>query len=108
MNSKRCQEGVTPSFKECLGNVLRFSRMQYEFLNSPIQKLRDIKHILGRARDFVDPSELFELLARFAKHAENLAIEAELVDASRVRVRCVQHLTRAGSDANRPRRARRL
>jgi hypothetical protein len=50
--------------------------MQYEFLNSPIQELRDIKHILGRTRDLVDPSELLELLARFAKHTEDLAVEA--------------------------------
>src|ERR1700730_5837468 len=82
--------------------------MQYEFLNSPIQKLRDIKNILGRARDLVNPSKLLELLARFAEHTEDFSVEGELVDAPRVRIRGVQHLTRTGRDANRPRRARRL
>ena len=56
----------------------------------------------------MDPSKLLELLARFAEHAEDLAVEGELIDAPRVRVRGVQHLTRTGRDVNRPRRTRRL
>src|ERR1700694_2994591 len=82
--------------------------MQDEFLNSPIQELRDIKNILGRARDLVNPSKLLELVSRVAEHAEDFAVEGELIDAPWVRIRGVQHLTRTGRDANRPRRARRL
>src|ERR1700730_146293 len=82
--------------------------MQYEFLNSPIQELRDIKNILGRARNLVNPSKLLELLAGFAEHAEDFSVEGELIDAPWVRVRGVQRLTRTGRDANRPRRAGRL
>lgn len=84
------------------------SRVQYEFLDPPIQELGNIEHVLGRARDFVYPSELLELLARFAEDAQYLAVERKLVDPPRVRVRGLQHLMRAGRDAHRPRCARRL
>src|SRR2546423_5033338 len=59
------------------------SRMQYQLLNSPVQELGDIQHILGRAGDLVDPAELLELLAGFAEHSKNFAVEREFVYAPR-------------------------
>src|SRR5262249_56532071 len=58
------------------------------------------------ARDFVNPPELLELLARLAEIAEHLSIQAEFVDAAGIGIRAVEHLVRRGGDAERPRRAR--
>ena len=79
--------GYRKSPKQRGGAIPRVrSRMQDQFLNSPIEELRHIKHVLGRTRDLVNPAELLELLARFAEHAKDLALERELVDATRVRI----------------------
>src|SRR4030088_2984985 len=82
-------------------------RMEQQLLNAPIQDFRHIELVLGRAGDFMDPSELLGLLAPLAEHAEHLAVEAQLVDAARKRIRAVEHLVRGWGDADRPRRARR-
>ena len=41
-------------------------------MHGPIEQFGDVNLILRRARDFVNPPELFDLLARLAEHAENL------------------------------------
>jgi hypothetical protein len=56
--------------------------MQDEFLRPPVQQLADPEYVLGRAGQRVNPTELLELLAAPAGHAEKLAIEAELIDAA--------------------------
>ncbi|OIQ64378.1 hypothetical protein GALL_540710 [mine drainage metagenome] len=55
----------------------------------------------------MNPAELFQLLAGLSKHAEHLALEAQLVDPSGPCVRTVKHLVRRRRDADRPGRARR-
>src|SRR5882757_352795 len=57
-------------------------RLQQQLLHPPVQELGDIEHVLGRARHRVDPAELLELLAGLAEHAQNLAVERQLVDAA--------------------------
>src|SRR5258708_7229748 len=79
--------------------------MQRELLQSPVQKLSHVDLILRRAGYFVYPSELLRLLARLPHDAQYLAIECELVEAARIRVRGVQHLIGPGRYADRPWRA---
>src|SRR5450631_1290252 len=82
-------------------------RMEQQLLNAPVQDFGHIQLVLGWAGHFMDPPELLELLARFAEHAEHLAVEAQLVDAARKRIRAVEHLVGGRGDAERPRCARR-
>src|SRR5690349_24796945 len=56
-------------------------RLRYQFLASPVEKLGDKNFVFAGAGAFVNPAELAKLLAGFAGHSENLAIEAQLVDA---------------------------
>src|SRR5579864_3403872 len=66
------------------------------------------EYIFRRACDFVDPSELFELLARFPEDAEDFTVETELVDSSRITIGAEQNLVRRRSNADCPRRSRSL
>src|SRR6266851_5605217 len=50
----------------------------------------------------MNPAKLFQLLARFPEHAENLALERELVNPARKTIRAIQNLVRRRRDANRP------
>jgi len=50
----------------------------------------------------VHPPKLTQLLALFSKRSEDVAVQIELVDAAGVRIGCVEHLLRSGSDANGP------
>src|SRR5262249_19781764 len=88
------------------GATQLFLRVQHQLLHAPVEQLRDIEQILRRAGDFVNPSELLKLFARFAEHAEHLAVERQLVDPAREGVGGVQHLVRPGGDAHRPGRPR--
>src|SRR5580692_4191152 len=83
----------------------RLLRMQDQLLHPPIEDFGDIERVLVRAGDGVDPAELLELLAGAAEHAQNLAVEAQLVDAARKSVGDIEHLVRRWRDAQRPRRA---
>src|SRR3984957_8541989 len=80
-------------------------RMQDQLLDPPVQKLGDIKLILRRASDLVDPAELLELFSCLAQDAEHLSIERHLVDAAGKRVGAVEHLIGRRGDAKRPGRA---
>ena len=60
-----------------------------QFLHAPIQEFRYIKLVFGWTCDFVDPSELLELLAGFAQHAQDFAVETEFVDSSGKSIRAV-------------------
>ena len=71
--------------------------MQNELLHAPVQKLCHVQHVLGRARDFVDPAELLQLLSGFAQHPEDFAVEAQLVDPAGIRIRAVQDLLRSAA-----------
>src|SRR5258705_8095990 len=77
-------------------------RMQREFLDSPVQKLRDVNLVLRRTGDLMNPSELLGLLSRLAHHSENLALQRELIQSARICVGREQHLVQAGSYADRP------
>src|SRR5215467_523530 len=81
--------------------------MEHELLHPPIEQLRDIELILARTRNLVNPPELLHFLPGLAEHAEDFALERELVDAPGHRVRAVQHLIRRRRDADRPWRTRR-
>src|SRR5947199_271429 len=72
----------------------RGSWMKDQLLHSPVEQLADVENILRWTSDLVDPSELPELLARFAQHSQDLALEAQLVDAPRKGVGGVDHLVR--------------
>ena len=57
--------------------------MQKQLLHAPIQQFADVDFVFRRARDFVNPSELLELLAGLAQHADNFSVQREFVDAAR-------------------------
>src|SRR5580692_4991887 len=80
-------------------------RMQDQLLHPPIEDFGDIEHVLVRAGDGMDPAELLELFAGAAEHAQNLAVEAQLVDAAGESVGDIEHLVRRRRDAQRPWRA---
>src|SRR5208337_2260178 len=73
-----------------------------QLLYPPIQQFGDVEFSLRGARHFVDPTELLELFARFSKHAQNLPVQAELVDPAWVAVGAEEHLIWPRRDANRP------
>ncbi len=79
--------------------------MQQQLLHAPVQQFPHVDFIFRWARDFVDPSKLLHLPAGPAEHAQNFAVQADLVNAARESVRRVNHLIRSGRDANGPRRA---
>src|SRR5690348_12414495 len=68
------------------GGRHRLVRVKHQLLDAPVQHLGDVDLVLRRARDFVNPAELLELLSRLAEHAEHLAFKIELVDAPGKRV----------------------
>src|SRR5207245_4192361 len=76
--------------------------MQRQLLHAPVQHLGDIQLVLGLTVDLVDPAELLQLFPGFAEHAEHGAVEGQLVDAARERIRHVHVLRRSWRDANRP------
>src|SRR6266702_2098246 len=80
--------------------------MENQLLDAPVQELGHEDLVLRGARDLVHPSQLLRLLPRLAEHAEHLPVQAELVDAPRVRIRREQHLVGPRRDADRPGRAR--
>src|SRR5574340_34136 len=85
----------------CL-SVLRPS-FENQLLYAPIQQFGDVEFGLRRAGHFVDPTELLELLARLPKHAQNLALQAELVDPAGITIRTEQHLMGSRCNADGPR-----
>ena len=75
---------------------------QNEFLNTPVQELRDVEFVGRGTGDFVNPSELAELFAGFAQGAEDFSIERKFVDAAGKSVGCVEDLIWSRRDAKRP------
>jgi hypothetical protein len=58
---------------ECTASLPKpLLRMQDEFLHAPVEELADVQRVLGGTRDLVDPTELLELLARFASTPSSL------------------------------------
>jgi hypothetical protein len=76
------------SRSEIYGLTLLF-RAENELLHAPVQQFADVDFVFRWACDFVDPSELFELSAGLTKHAQDLAIQADLVDSAGESVGCV-------------------
>src|ERR1700731_4701325 len=70
----------------------RLLRMQDQLLPPPIEDFGDVERVLVRTGDGMDPAELLELLAGAAEHAQNLAVEAQLVDAAGEGVGDIEHL----------------
>ena len=61
--------GRNPVKESPAGTLSRLlDRLQNQLLHPPIQQLGDVEFILRRAGDFVDPSELLELLARLVQY----------------------------------------
>ena len=81
-------------------------RFENEFLDAPIQEFGHVEFVRGGAGNFVNPTELTELLAGFAENAENFSIEGEFVDVAGESVRGVENLIWRRRNANSPRRAR--
>jgi hypothetical protein len=48
--------------------------IQDQFLHAPIEYLGGIDFILGRARHFVDPSELLRLVTHAAENTQDFAV----------------------------------
>ena len=55
-------------------------RCENQLLHSPIQQLANEELVLRRARDLVNPSELLGLAAGSAEHAQELAVERQLIN----------------------------
>jgi hypothetical protein len=45
---------------------------------------KKIRHVFGWTRHLVNPSKLLDLFTGRSEHAQNLAVERKLVDASRI------------------------
>src|SRR5688572_21596168 len=78
-------------------------RMQTHLLDSPVVHVGHQQLVLGRARDAVNPVELFGTAPRFADPAEDLPVQRHLVDASGLLVGGVEILRRRVGNAERPR-----
>src|SRR5439155_16832220 len=76
---------------------------QNKLLHPPIQDFADVELVFRRTRDLMNPPKLFELLAGFAKQAQDFSIQAELVDPAGKSVGAVQVLMRRRRNTNRPR-----
>src|SRR5207249_12166054 len=50
-------------------------RVENQLLHAPVQDFSDVKLVFGWACHFVNPAELFELLAGFAEHAQDLSVQ---------------------------------
>src|SRR5438876_721232 len=85
--------------------------LQRDLLRAPVPDLADDQIVLGPAVDRVDDAEFFRHLAGLAELADDLAVEADLVDLAVlhalgiVRVGAVQVLCRAARHTDRLRRA---
>src|SRR5580704_12894937 len=88
--------------------LLHLLRMQDQLLHAPIENFGDVKRVLVRAGNLVNPPELLELLAGAAEHPEDLAVKRKLVDAAGEGVGDIKYLVRPRCDAERPWRAGRL
>src|ERR1700730_3844007 len=89
-NTKReCWE--CKGFVRCRGSLWLplMIRLQNQFLHAPIQQLADIEFVFRRARDFVDPTKLLELLAGLAEYSHHFPLEAELIDPTGKGIRAV-------------------
>src|SRR4051812_43873169 len=76
--------------------------MQRQLLHTPVVHVRHEQVILGRARDTVNPIELFHVMSRLAERTENLSVERQLVNAPGFIVGRVEILGRRIGDADRP------
>src|SRR6266850_3043276 len=72
--------------------ALRRARLHGDLLQPPVEELRDVDLVLARARNLVDPPELLRLVARFAEHPHDLAVERQLVHAAWECVAAVEEL----------------
>ena len=78
------------------------SWLERQLLDAPVQDFSDVKFVLGRAGDFVDPAEVTGLLAGLTEPAEKFAFEAEFVDAAGEGVGGEEDLIGRRSDADGP------
>jgi len=83
------------------------NRLEYQFLDAPVEDFGNVEFVFGGAGHFVDPVELAELLAGFAEDTENFSVEGEFVNAAGETVGTVEDLIWCGRDANDPGRTRR-
>jgi hypothetical protein len=81
------------------------NRLEYQFLDAPVEDFGNVEFVFGGAGHFVDPVELAELLAGFAEDAENFSVESEFVNGTGETVGTVEGLIWCGRDANGPGRA---
>src|SRR3989442_5492200 len=78
--------------------------MKIQLLPPPVVHVRDENDVFGWARQPMQPIELFRAAAGLAEHAENLAVEGELVQSAGLIVDGEQILSWAISrDTERPR-----
>src|SRR5712691_12626291 len=80
--------------------------LEDEFLHAPVEDFTDVAFVFRGAGNFVNPTELAELLAGLAEHAQDISVEAELINAPGKCVGTIEHLVGSGRDANGPGRAR--
>src|SRR5436309_2196122 len=86
--------------------------MQHQFLHPPVRELSDVQRVVEATIDRVDEPELFRLLARSSKLADDSTVELEFVDrrivhsvgvagvgAVEIRVRCMRD-AEGGRDAD--------
>src|SRR5487761_323360 len=66
--------------------------MEGQFLHTPVQDFAHIKRVFRRTGDLVNPAKLSHRAAAAAEHAEDFAIERQLIDSPRECVRAVEHL----------------
>src|SRR5260370_14783332 len=77
-------------------------RMQVELLKWPVQELRNVKRIVGRTGNLLQPNELAELFAGFSENAEDVSVQIHFVDSARVGIGSVENLFGPGSNADCP------
>ena len=96
--------GAALSLRETDLPANRLSGIENQFLYPPVVHVRDENDVFGWARQPMRPIELFRAAAGLAEHAENLAVEGELVQSTGLIVDGEQILSWAISrDTERPR-----
>src|SRR4051812_7157908 len=78
------------------------SRMQDQLLDAPVVHVGDVDGVFRRAGDAVRPVELPELVTGLAEHADDGAVEGQLVEPPGFDVRRIEILRRRRRDAQRP------
>ena len=61
-------------------------RMKNQLLHAPVQYFGDVDLVFGWACHFVNPTKLFELLARLPEYAQDLPVQTQFVYPARISV----------------------